>query len=52
MRHKLAGYVYVDYLNIKVGAERYHAVTYLAQPSVNKEIVAGSSKDKVIKDMG
>jgi hypothetical protein len=52
MRHKLTGYVYVDNLNIKVGTETNHSMTYFAQPLVYKEVVAGCSKNKVVKNMG
>jgi hypothetical protein len=51
MRHKLTGYVYVDNLNVKIRAEGNHAMAYFAQPSVNKEVVAGRCKNKVVKNV-
>ena len=50
MRHKLAGHIDVDNLNMEVGIEMHKAMTEALYPSVNKKMTGGGGKHKLIKD--
>ena len=49
MRHKLAGNVDVDNLNVEVRVEADGTVAYLCQPLIYKEVVGGGCQYEVVE---